>query len=125
MGIAPQSKIKEDVENDTEKAFDNILVLFTTVEEGDWDRKEEIYVGITDILSHFEEIGAEAILIYPYAHLSNKLEEPRKAYRLLKLIHKKMAEETEKGIYRAPFGWYKEFSLTTMPHPLAESYREI
>jgi len=121
----PLSPAKDDIDQGTaENTYEDILVCFTTVEEGDWDRREEIFNKLGELVNHASKIGAEKILIYPYAHLSSSLEEPRKALRLLKLMAKKLATHGVE-VYRAPFGWYKAFNLTTKGHPLAESYREL
>ncbi len=121
----PLSPARDEVDQSTiENSYKDILICFTTVEEGDWERREEIFKGLEDLVSHSSKIGVEKILIYPYAHLSSRLEDPRKALRLIKILAKKLSGYGVE-VYRAPFGWYKAFSLSTKGHPLAESYREL
>ncbi len=120
-----KSPVKDEAAS-KEASYNDILVIFTTIEEGDWSRRDEILSKVNELKDFIGGIGAQKALVYPYAHLSKKLEEPRKAYRLLKLLHKKLSESLGGvEVYRAPFGWYKTFSLTTKPHPMAESYREF
>jgi threonyl-tRNA synthetase len=109
----------------SEKKFENILVAYITIEEGDFDRKRDILDKlIPDIKIHLERLNLNNIIIYPYAHLSDKLEEPIKAVRLLKIIDKRMKTELSGvGYERAPFGWYKEFKIHCLGHPLSELSR--
>lgn len=109
----------------TEKKFENILVIFLTVERSDFQRRNEILQKLVDDLKkHLNRLNLNSVIIYPYAHLSEKLEEPIKAIRLLKLIDKKIKEEFKNIRYeRAPFGWYKEFIIHCLGHPLSELSR--
>jgi threonyl-tRNA synthetase len=122
----PREKVKIDIAEEaepTEKIFHNTLVTFITVEQGDFNRRDEILGAfINDIMDIMQKVKAESVVIYPYAHLSNKLEKPNNAIRLLRMIHRKLEQ---KGVnsHRAPFGWYKEFKIHCLGHPLAELSR--
>ncbi len=102
--------------------YDNILVLFTSVEEG--DDESVVLKAIEDVKSSLNQLGLNRILIYPFAHLSSNLANPFEAYKVLKFM-----EDSAKGAgietYRAPFGWNKQFSLSIKGHPLAEQFRSI
>ena len=124
----PQQHVKgvpRDEVSTEERRFTDTLVVFTTIERGDWDQREEkIDTLIRDIKTHLERISVEEIVLYPYAHLSEELEEPRKAFRFLKYLENRLKEEGIK-VHRAPFGWYKEFSIHVYGHPLAELSRRF
>lgn len=110
-----------------EYGFSDVLVVFLTVEKGDFSNRDRILDAfLSDVKSHLERLKASSLVIYPYAHLSDELEEPRKALRLLKLIDRRF-KTTFPGIryHRAPFGWYKEFSLHCLGHPLSELSRRF
>ncbi|BDC17127.1 threonyl-tRNA synthetase editing domain-containing protein [Acidianus sp. HS-5] len=101
---------------------DNVLVVFTTVEKG--DDKEIKRKAVENIKDIFSKVKASCVVIYPYAHLSNNLSSPDVAISSLKEIEKELKES---GIetYRAPFGWYKAFSINCYGHPLSELSRRI
>ncbi|MCX8188083.1 MAG: threonine--tRNA ligase [Nitrososphaeria archaeon] len=102
--------------------YDNILVLFTSVEEG--DDENVVLKAVEDVKNSLNQFGVNKILIYPFAHLSSNLANPFEAYKVLKFM-----EESAKGAgietYRAPFGWNKQFTLSIKGHPLAEQFRSI
>jgi threonyl-tRNA synthetase len=109
----------EDTER-TKKRIEEALVLFTAVENG--DNEETARKAIDDVKSFLNKLGANRIVIYPFAHLSSDLADPKLALDVLKLME---AQSREQGIetYRAPFGWNKAFQLKVKGHPLAEQSR--
>jgi len=119
--------IKREIENAEKcekktKRYEDIVVLFTSVEEKDTQRIAK--KAVEEVKETLEKIGAKRILIYPYAHLSSELAKPQKALRILKAMEehaKKLGIET----YRSPFGWCKQFSLKIKGHPLAEQLKVI
>ena len=104
--------------------WNNVLVVFTTVERGDeqdQDMADKVSGEIIDILSR---VKAEGVVVYPYAHLSSDLAPPEVAIALLRSIEAALRERGVK-VWRAPFGWYKEFELKCYGHPLSELSRRI
>jgi threonyl-tRNA synthetase len=79
---------------------------------------------VQEAISHAKRVNVECILLYPFAHLSNKLAEPDKAYRLLIHIEERLSKLWRGRLLRAPFGWYKAFRLNCVGHPLCELSRE-
>ena len=100
--------------------FDDIVVLFTAVE--DKDNKNVVKEAVEDVKKSLKDIKANKVLIYPFAHLSNNLAKPIEALNLLKEMDLQLREE---GIetHRAPFGWNKKFSISIKGHPLAEQLK--
>lgn len=102
--------------------YNDILVLFTSVEEG--DDESVVLKALEEVKASLNQLNASRILIYPFAHLSSRLASPYEALKLLKLM-----EESAKGAgieaYRAPFGWNKQFSISIKGHPLAEQFKSI
>ena len=97
--------------------LNEIVVLFTAIEEHDTkaiarDAIDEIRLALTNL-------KVNKILLYPYAHLSNKLIKPKAALLLLKEMEQ-YANALGIETYRTPFGWCKRFSLSVKGHPLAE-----
>jgi threonyl-tRNA synthetase len=108
-----------------EVKIDNVLVVFTSAEGRDEKHlKEVVRKSIKEIKHQFEEVKAKNVVIYPYAHLSSDLASPYLADRALKEMEKE-AKKQKLPVHVSPFGWYKEFSLHCVGHPLAESFKEI
>jgi threonyl-tRNA synthetase len=117
--IKKEINIAEETKKE-ENRVDEVLVLFTAIEEG--DNKTTAHKAIEDVYAFLQNIKVNRILLYPFAHLSCNLSKPSEA---LKLIKEMEAFAKQKGIetYRAPFGWTKQFTLSIKGHPLAEQSR--
>jgi len=103
-----------------ESRIEEVVLLLTAIEEG--DDASVVQMAVNDIRGFLGKLKLNRILIYPYAHLSNRLAKPPEALRLLKAMEdstKQAGIET----YRAPFGWNKQFSVSVKGHPLAEQSR--
>jgi threonyl-tRNA synthetase len=119
----PALEIREE-DVPMENKFSNIIVAFITVEKDDYKDPSIIERAASEIKRHHDTVGSSAVLLYPYAHLSSELASPKDAISILR----RLGEELEKSgvkVFRAPFGWYKEFNLKNYGHPLAELSRTI
>jgi len=77
----------EEVEKKTVR-LEEIVVLFTAVEEGDNISVAE--KAIEEVYAFLEKLKVNRILIYPYAHLSSKLAKPSEALKIVRnLLQKK------------------------------------
>lgn len=116
-------KSAEDVEKKKEEMKD-CLVVFTSVEKDD-EKNIKGTVGklIEEIKKITNQVKAERVVLYPYAHLSSNLAKPSIAVEVLKLAEEKLNKEFE--VLRSPFGWYKKFEISCKGHPLAELSREF
>ena len=114
-----------DAAEETEKKLyrlDDIIVLFTAVEAG--DNENTVNQAVTLTRESLRNLGADKILIYPYAHLSSNLAPPTTALKLIKAMvegFRKLGLE----VSQAPFGWNKTFTIKVKGHPLAEQSRSI
>jgi len=119
--IKKEISAAEEVEKKKNR-IEEVVVLFTAVEED--DTEEVAKKAVEEVKASLEQIKANRILIYPYAHLSSNLAKPTDA---LKIIKEMEAEAKRAGIetYRTPFGWNKKFSISIKGHPLAEQSKEI
>ncbi len=105
--------------------FSNALIVFTTIERGDGSRLRELAGMVAeDVASVLLKVGAESVVLYPYAHLSRNLADPEESRLVLLELE---SELRSRGIEvsRAPFGWYKEFRVECFGHPLSELSREF
>ncbi len=104
------------------KKVTEALVVMTAVEKGDnLDTVEEYVRNIKDIL---EQVKAENVVLYPYAHLSRNLGKPGIAIEILEETEKRLKKD-KINVFRAPFGYYKSFEMKVKGHPLSELSREI
>ena len=112
-------KSAEELEQKKERC-EECLVAFISVEEGDEGIEERAVIEIRDVA---DKLNVERIVLYPYAHLSNKLAAPDVAVKVLRALESKLRVSYE--VCRAPFGWYKSFVVSCKGHPLSELSKEI
>ncbi|OIO42850.1 threonine--tRNA ligase [Candidatus Pacearchaeota archaeon CG1_02_32_21] len=123
----PLKKALKQPENLTEERkkeikIDECLVILTAVEKNDsLDLVKELVKNIENIA---KQVKANAIVLYPYAHLSSNLSNPDIALDILEKTERELKKLKYK-VTRAPFGYYKEFELKVKGHPLSELSREI
>ena len=105
------------------REFDNALVVFISVEAGDGKAINSLANKfVEDIMDIINKVKASKLVLYPYAHLSSKLADPKEAMDVLKHLENAFSDKV--SVYRAPFGWYKSFTIKCYGHPLSELSRE-
>jgi threonyl-tRNA synthetase len=105
-----------------EYEYEDILVLFTAIEKG--DKESSIKKAVEEIKRSIEQMKVNKILIYPFAHLSDNLASPEESFKMIKAFEEE-ARKLGIEVYRAPFGWTKEFNIKIKGHPLAEQLKVI
>lgn len=113
-------KLADDVEKKLYR-YENIVVAFTAIEEGD---ENKIDIAVKEVKIALSRIGVNTILVYPFAHLSNNLAKPLKAKEIMNKLIQNLELEGFK-VYKAPFGWTKALHIKVKGHPLAEQLRTI
>ncbi|MGC8496965.1 MAG: threonine--tRNA ligase [Thermoplasmata archaeon] len=104
-----------------EESVDEVLVCFISVETSD---SESMLNNVaTEIKDVALKVKATKLVLYPYAHLSSDLADPETAKKLLKELEGLLNKEYE--VHRAPFGWYKSFTISCKGHPLSELSKSI
>ncbi len=119
--IKREVKLAEECD-EKERRLEELVVLFTCVEEGDDEAVAK--KAVEEIKASIEKLKVNKILIYPYAHLSANLARPADALKTL-MAMERYAREADIETYRTPFGWCKRFSISIKGHPLAEQFRII
>jgi threonyl-tRNA synthetase len=117
--IRPESLVYEEAEKKVYRIEDALLLL-TCVERD--DDSELARRAIRELAEQARKLGAQRIVIYPYAHLSSNLAPPGKALSILRAMRDEagfLGLET----YSAPFGWNKRLVIAVKGHPLAEQLR--
>lgn len=119
------TKMAEEVEEQARKGrLEEALCAFVAVEKFDEDDPEAVISeGAKQISDVAEQVHADRIMLYPYAHLSPNLSTPATAVKILKGMQEALSGNYE--VMRAPFGWYKAFTLSCKGHPLSELSRSI
>ncbi|MGC9205345.1 MAG: threonine--tRNA ligase [Candidatus Micrarchaeia archaeon] len=113
--VEPESSVYEK-SDEKEVSVKDALVLLVSIEKGDTISEAER--AIKDATEYMLRIKRKKIVIYPFAHLSNNLEEPKKALGILEAMRKSVPSGIE--LIAAPFGWNKSLSLDIKGYPLAE-----
>ncbi|MDG6221830.1 MAG: threonine--tRNA ligase [Candidatus Bathyarchaeota archaeon] len=106
----------------TKDRIEEVVVLFTAVEEGDDLNVAKKAMESTKV--SLDQLKVNRVLIYPYAHLSSNLAKPSEALKVLNEL-KNVAKEMGIETYSSPFGWCKQFSISIKGHPLAEHLRVV
>lgn len=119
------TKMAEEIDDSSKKGrLEEALCAFVAVEKFDEDDADAVIAeGAKQIADVASQVHAKSIMIYPYAHLSPNLSTPATAVKILKGMAEALAGEYE--VMRAPFGWYKAFTLSCKGHPLSELSRSI
>ncbi|MGC9072284.1 MAG: threonyl-tRNA synthetase editing domain-containing protein [Acidilobus sp.] len=118
--------VTEAIENppDPPSQFEgrDCVVGFVSVEEG--DSMELVEQAALEIAEHARRSGVSCVVVYPFAHLSPSLAPPEVASPILRAIEARLREMGLQTT-RAPFGWYKGFTITCPGHPACELSRTI
>ena len=118
--------VAEEIEDAKKQgAFDESLVVFTAVEKDDENNPQGIVKNLVkEVIKTNDQVKAENIVLYPYAHLSSSLSSPKVAVQVLKDAEEALNAEGL-NVKRVPFGWYKAFEISCKGHPLSELSRTI
>ena len=121
-----RTKVAEEIpESMHDGKMEEVLVVFITVESDDENKISLVAAeAAKDILTTKEKVGAERIMLYPYAHLSSDLAKPKASVALLDAV-KDIIISSGAEVTRAPFGWYKAFDIKCKGHPLSELSRDF
>ncbi|MBU0459345.1 MAG: threonine--tRNA ligase [Nanoarchaeota archaeon] len=114
---------EEGISKDKQKV-EECLVVFTAVEKSDENNLKAVTKRyVKEIKDIAQQVKAENLVLYPYAHLSSSLSNPKSAEELMKDAEKILKKDYK--VVRAPFGWYKSFNISCKGHPLSELSREF
>lgn len=124
--VKNKTPVAEEIEDAKKQgAFDESLVVFTAVEKDDENNPQGIVKNLVkEVIKTNDQVKAENIVLYPYAHLSSSLSSPKVAVKVLKDAEEALDAEGL-NVKRVPFGWYKAFEISCKGHPLSELSRTI
>ncbi len=121
-----KTRVAEPIDESRKRErIEEVLVAFVAVErEDEKDVRYAVEKATEETISVFNKVGAERIVLYPYAHLSSELASPERSMEILKAMERDLLSSGV-DVKRAPFGWYKSFTLRCKGHPLSELSRKI
>ena len=124
--VKNKTPVAEEIEDAKKQgAFDESLVVFTAVEKDDENNPQGIVKNLVkEVIKTNDQVKAENIVLYPYAHLSSSFSSPKVAVQVLKDAEEALVGEGL-NVKRVPFGWYKAFEISCKGHPLSELSRTI
>lgn len=124
--VKNKTPVAEEIEDAKKQgAFDESLVVFTAVEKDDENNPQGIVKNLVkEVIKTNDQVKAENIVLYPYAHLSSSLSSSKVAVQVLKDAEEALNAEGL-NVKRVPFGWYKAFEISCKGHPLSELSRTI
>ncbi len=121
-----KTKLAEEITDSQKKnRVEEVLVTFISFEKRDEEKEEAAAKAlVANIEEIADKVGAERIVLYPYAHLSSSL---AKASSSIKILHlaEDILKEVSHEVHASPFGWYNSFNISCKGHPLSELSREI
>ncbi|MGI0100530.1 MAG: threonine--tRNA ligase [Candidatus Micrarchaeaceae archaeon] len=115
--VKPEASVYEDSDL-KHMSVDDAMVMMVSVEDDDDNSTAD--AALADARKSMGQLGRKRIVIYPFAHLSNRLSEPKKAIKIVERIYDAAASDTGIEAIKAPFGWNKKWSISMKGHPLAE-----
>jgi threonyl-tRNA synthetase len=115
--MAEEGAVLKDSQKET-------LIVFCAVESVDEDDVNGVIAQAADeVRKTAAQLAVKNVMLYPYAHLSSDLANPDVAVTVLKSLERELKVDFD--VKRAPFGWYKSFSLSCKGHPLSELSKTI
>ncbi len=126
MEVEPKQKAIKSAEEvkPEKKRYDEVLVVFTSVEQGDEDINAIAKKAAAEIDKVAKQVKPQNILIYPLVHLTSRPSSPAVAMEALKAIESDV-KAMGYSVDHSPFGWYKGYTLKCKGHPLSELSREL
>jgi threonyl-tRNA synthetase len=116
-------KAAEPVERE-KKRYDEVLVVFTSVEKGDENVGAIAQKLVKEVSSISEQVKTKNILLYPLVHLTSEPSDPATAQKVI-LKSEEILKNKGFKVDHSPFGWYKGYTLKCKGHPLSELSREL
>ena len=116
--IKPEGKYYEQTD-EKEVTVKDTAVLMISVEKGDTTQTAE--AAFKEIKGSLAQMKRQNVVIYPFAHLSSDLSDPKTAMEMIDQLAKMFSEHF--NVKKAPFGWNKKWSVVMKGHPMAEQLK--
>ena len=117
--VKPEASLYED-SAEKKTTIDDTLALLVSVEKGDDNSIAD--KALEDVAKQMAQLKRKKLVVYPFAHLSSDLAEPKSAMALINYMAERAASKNLE-VRKAPFGWNKKLSIAIKGHPMAEQAR--
>ena len=115
-------KEAEEVKKDKER-FEDCLVVFSAVEDTDEINPSVIAKNASEEIRNIcEKVDCDKFLLYTYVQVTKS---PSDSLTARKFLNEIKTNLKDLKVSKAPFGWYKAFTISVKGHPLSELSREI
>ncbi len=124
--VEPKQKAIKSAEEvkPEKKRYEEVLVVFTSVEQGDEDVNAIAKKAAEEIDKVAKQVKPQNVLVYPLVHLTSKPSSPAVALEVVRETEAKL-KSMGYNVDHSPFGWYKGYTLKCKGHPLSELSREL
>jgi len=119
--IKPEASVYEDTDERSVTVKDALVMMLSVESDDDKGVAEK---AVEDVKKVMKQLKRARLIIYPYAHLSNELADPKAAMQVIDSLYRLAASEGLE-VRKAPFGWNKRWSIVMKGHPLAEQMRSF
>ncbi len=123
---AKKKSFKDAKEPETPKGkVEDCLVAFAGTEKKDEGNQKEIAKNAAkSIRNVMDQVKVDKVVLYPYVHL---VQEPSSIHSADNILDYTLNElkNLDAEVTKAPFGYYKSFTIKAKGHPLAELSRVI
>ena len=124
--VTKKTRLAEEIPSEMQKGeMENVMWVRIAVEKGDEKDINSIAErAVLDIEQISDKVKSRNVLLYPYAHLLMGAK-PASKEAAIDLLKGMAGALRNAGftVVRAPFGWYKKFTVHAKGHPLSELSR--
>lgn len=115
--VKPEASIYEETSEKKVHVVDAVAMMLSVERDDDESIADR---ALADVMKFMKQLKRNKLVVYPFAHLSNQLADPKSAMRIIDYIYKSASDDKTLVVKKAPFGWNKKLTLEMKGHPLAE-----
>jgi threonyl-tRNA synthetase len=120
--VKPEASIYEDSDEKSVKVEDAIVMMLSVEKDDDESTADKAFADVRKVMAQLKRTN---LVVYPYAHLSNDLADPKSAMQIIDKIYRDAQSDKTIQARKAPFGWNKKWNIQMKGHPLAEQMRNF
>jgi threonyl-tRNA synthetase len=115
--IKPEASVYEDSDEKKAVIVDAVAMMMSIEKDDDESTADK---ALADVKKFMAQLKRTRLVLYPFAHLSNQLADPKSAMKIIDYIYTSASSDKALDVKKAPFGWNKKLILEMKGHPLAE-----
>ncbi|MDH5402928.1 MAG: threonine--tRNA ligase [Candidatus Heimdallarchaeota archaeon] len=119
-------KAAEEIEKKVVSVGESLVVMMSVEKDDEQNFEEVANKSVFEIEKITDELKIQNVVVYPWVHLTSNPSRPDIALKVMKQIEEILVSKGKyDAVFRAPFGWYKGFTIKVKGHPLSELSREF